>query len=278
MPVPQNPTIRLYFTGLLAFCFDKRRKQCQIGVHSKTDDHELRLRFVKKGPDPENESEQTLTISHALIRQASDLWLDVEGELAPKQSTAEPFIAGRRDEPPTDPQDFRRVVDLEGEYFYNRPLKVRRGVLKPILFVAKGLFYTATLSSDSYQAVPFASNRAVGAIAANRNLGHIAEYIGANIYLTHPNQALVLRVGRNGSELLRLKSEEGITYEITIENGDTLQAPAGSDFHYYYDAIKLNRNDPRILLETYGLPSFGGGMGEICGCVWLGKSNGLVFG
>jgi len=276
MPVPQNPTIRLYFTGLLAFCFDKQRKQCQIGIHSKTDDHELRLRFVKKGPDPENESEQTLTISHSLIRQASDLWLDVEGELTPEQCAAEPFIPGSLDDPPTDPQDFRRVVDLEGEYFYNRLLKVRKGVLKPILFVAKGLFYTATLSSDSYRAVPVASTRAAGAIAAGRNLGHIAEYVGANIYLTHPNQALVLRMGRNGPELLRLKREEGMTYEVTIENSDTPQAPAGSDFHYYYDAIKLERGDHRILLETYGLPSFGGGMGDVCGCVWLSKSDSLV--
>lgn len=276
MPVPQNPTISLYFTGLLAFCFDKRRKQCQIGVHSKTDDHELRLRFVKKGPDPKNDSEQTLTISHSLIRQASDLWLDVEGELAPKQCTAEPFIAGRRDEPPADPQDFRRVVDLEGEHFYNRSLKVRRDVLRPILFIAKGLFYTATLTSDLYRTVPVTSTGAGGGRAAGRSLGQIAEYVGANIYLTHPNQELVLRVGQNGSELLRLKREEGTTYEITIENGDTPHAPAGSDFYYYYDAFELNRGDPRILLETYGLSSFGGGMGEACGCIWLSKSDSLV--
>src|SRR5262245_50674276 len=113
MPVPQNPTIAIYFTGLLAFCFDKRRKCCQVGVLSK-DDHELRLRFVKKGRGPENKSEQMLTINHALIRQSSELLLDVEGEPSSKQLTAEPFIVGSRDEPPTDPQDFRRVVDLEG--------------------------------------------------------------------------------------------------------------------------------------------------------------------
>jgi hypothetical protein len=275
MPVLQDATIKICFTGLLVFCFDKRLKHCQIGVHSKTDDHELRLRFVKRGPDPESQSEQTLTISHALIRQSSDLWLDVEGEPPSDPHTAELFIVGKRDEPPTDLQDFRRLVDLEGEHFYNRPLKVRRDVLRPILFVAKGLFYTATLTSDSYRTVPAAANGALRTTAAGRNLGQIAEYVGANIYLTHPNHALVLRAGRNGPELLRLKKEDGTTYEITVENGDTPHAPAGSDFHYYYDAFELNRGEPRILLEPYGLPSFGGIL-TVCGPLGLSKSDSLV--
>jgi hypothetical protein len=125
--IPPNPTITIRFTGLVAFCFDRQLEHCQIGIHSKSEDHELKFRFVKKGPGPESRSEQTLTISHALIRQASDMWLDVEGEPAPKQRTAVFFIAGGKGEPPTDPHDFRHVVDLEGEHFYNRPLKIRKG-------------------------------------------------------------------------------------------------------------------------------------------------------
>jgi hypothetical protein len=280
MPVPQDPTVTIYFAGLLVFCFDKRRKHCHIGIHSKTDDHELRLRFVKKGHGSESDSEQRLTISHDMIRRASNLWLDVEGVPYPKPRTAKPFIAGNRKEPPTDPQDFRRVVDLEGERFYNRPMKLRRDVLRPILFVAKGLFYSATLTSDSYRAVPVASNGttgagATGAIATGRSLGQIAEYVGVNIYLTHANQAVVLRAGRKGSELLRFKKEEGATYEITVENCDTPQAPTGSHFRHYYDAFKLNSGEPRILLETYGLPTFGGESSP-CECVWLSKSDGLI--
>jgi hypothetical protein len=264
MPVPQNSTVTMRFTGLLVFCFDKLRKCCQIGALSKND-HELRFRLVKRGPDPESESERTLTIPHDLISQSSDLWLDVEGEPSPKQQTAEPFIAGDLNEPPSDPQDFRRVIDLEGEHFYNRPLKVRRGVLRPILFVAKGLFYTATLTSDFYRTTP-----------AGHSLGQMAEYVGANFYLTHPNQALVLRAGRNGSELLRLNREEGTTYEITVENGDTPRAPAGSDFHYYYDAIELNRGEPKILIEPYGLPGLRGNPAP-CMPVDLGQSDGFGF-
>jgi hypothetical protein len=274
MPVLKDATITIRFTGLLVFCFDKRLKHCQVGVHSKTDDHELRLRFVKKGPDPESYSDHMLTISHALIRQTSDLWLGVEGAPSPKQCTAKPFIVGNRDEPPTDPQDFRRLVDLEGEHFYNRSLKVKAGVLRPILFVAQGLFYTASLTSETYRTVPIGSKGST-VVTTGGNLGRIAEYVGAKIYLTHPDQALVLRAGQNGSELLRLKREEGTTYEITIENGDTPQAPAGSDFDYYYDAFELNRGEAWILIEPYGLPSFGGIL-TTCGPIGLSKSNNLV--
>ena len=116
-------------------------------------------------------------------------------------------------------------------HFYKRPLRVRRDVLRPILFVAKGLFYTAALTSDLYRTVPVTMNGATLTTSAGSNLGQVAEYVGANIYLTHPNQALVLRAGQNGAELLRLEREEGTTYEITIDNGDTPQAPAGSDFY-----------------------------------------------
>jgi hypothetical protein len=157
----------------------------------------------------------------------------------------------------------------------------------PILVFAKGLFYTATLTSDLYRTVPIASigsdhphDHARGGpeeTATGRSLGHIAEYVGAAIYLTHPNQALVMRAGQKGPELLRLEREEGATYDITIENCDTPQAPAGSDFGYYYDAIKLNKGEPRILIEAYGLPSLGGGMFPPCGPVGLGKSDGLAL-
>jgi hypothetical protein len=39
MPVPQDATVTFRFAGLLVFCFDKGHKHCQVGIHSKTDDH-----------------------------------------------------------------------------------------------------------------------------------------------------------------------------------------------------------------------------------------------
>jgi hypothetical protein len=202
--------------------------------------------------------------------------LDVEGEPSSKKN-AEPFIAGRRDEPPTDPRDFRWVVDLEGEHFYNRPLKARRGVLKPILVITTGLFYSARLTSDSYLALPNFPERDRGGMKPPSELGHVAAYIGADLCL-RPKQALVLRAGRAGSELLRLEPEEGVTYELAVNNLDKTEATVGRDFGYYYEAFELNQGEPRIFPVPYGLPSFGGDRTGLCALVWLSKSDGLVFG
>jgi len=267
MPVPQDATVTFRFAGLLLFCFDKLRKHCHVAVHSITDDHELRLRFVKKGPGPGMESEEKLTINHAMVRRSSDLWLDVEGDPSTEQQGAEPFIAGSRNDPPTDSQDFRRVIDLEGEHFYNRALTVRREVLKPVLVFAKGLFYTDTMTSDLYMTVPPEGE------AAGRNLGHVAEYVGANIYLTN-RQALVMRAGQNGSQLFRLNNEEGTTYEITIENVDASGATPGSHFGHYYDAVEIHPDEPRILIDVCGLPPMRGGLGSPCEVIWFSKSAG----
>jgi hypothetical protein len=275
MPVPQDATVTFRFAGLLVFCFDKRSKHCHVGIHSKTDDHELRLRFVKKGPGLLNESEQRLTVSHALLRQASDLWLDVEGDPSPDNRIAEPFIIGSQDDPPTDPNDFRRVIDLEGEHFYNRPLRVKRDVLRPILVFAKGLFYTATLKSDLYVTVPVVPGGTTAAIEAGRSLGLIAEYVGANVYISN-TQALVLRWGGGGPEILRLCKEEGITYEIWVENVDASGAVPGSHFSHYYEAFEMRPDEPRILIDVSGLPSMRGGIGIPCEVVRLSKSDGLA--
>jgi hypothetical protein len=270
--MPQGTTVTVRFTGLLVFCFDKRRNICQVGVHSSTDDHELRLRLIKRGPDPESESEQTLTLSHAQIRQLSELWLDVEGGPTAER-TAERFIIGNLNETPTDPRDYRWIVDMED--LHRHPLRLKEGVLRPIVYVTTGLFYTAELSSEPYLAIPVARTGTKRRRALARSLGRIADVVGANIQLIHPNQALVLKTGRNGPELLRLKREEGVAYEVTVENGDTPQAPPGNDFDYYYHAIELNRGEPKILLEPYGLPSFGGIM-SVCSPVGFGMSDGLV--
>jgi hypothetical protein len=273
MRLPQNPTVRFSFRGLLAFCFNSRLKHCQIGVLS-TDDHELRCRLIKKRPDPGGEEELSLTISHGLLGQTSELWLDVEGGVTSGRRPAEPFIAGRWDDPPTDPRDFRWVTNLEGPFFYDRPLKVRSGVLRPVLVIRTGLFYSAQLTSNSYLALPDVPKRARGATKAPSNLGQIAECIGADLCL-HPNQALVLRAGRDGPELLRLEREESVTYEVAVENLDTTQATVGRDFGHYYGAFELNQGEPRIFPVPYGLPSFGG-EGGVCLVVWLSRSDDLM--
>jgi hypothetical protein len=188
-----------------------------------------------------------LSLSHDMIRRSSDLWLDTEGA-APKQQTAEPYIANVQGTL-TD-EDFRHVVDLEGQNFYNRPLKIKDGVLTPSLYLSSGLFYTASLTSHPYKTVS-----ADATVDSGRRIGRIATEVGANIYLDHA-QSLVLRVGgKEGPELFRLKHEEEVTYEVTVDNGDNGLSPPphpGNHFGLFYDAIELNAGEPTILVAPNG--------------------------
>jgi hypothetical protein len=287
MPVSPNPTVTIYFKGLLAFCFGEDFKYCQVGFHTKADGHEVKISIYKKRENRIVGAVPVLTFSHEMIRRSSDLWLDVEGETPPQQQTAAPYIADGQGAAPIDDQDFRHVVDVEGENFYNRPLKIREGVLTPSLFVGKGLFYTAALTSRKYKTVLAdsavddqhdCSHTITGADSpeqvSGRRIGRIAKDIGANIYLDHPSQAIVLRTGgRDGAELFRLSNEEGATYEVTIDNGDNGLSPPphpGNHFSFYFDAIELNRGESKILIEPNGTVDQGD-----CAGLGFGKSHRL---
>src|SRR5262245_3844149 len=198
MPVPQNPTITIYFKGLLALCFDAEFKYCQVGVHTKANNHEVKVSVYKKRGNRIVSAAPMLRFSHEMIRRSSDLWLDIEGETPPKQQTAEPYVMSDQGATLLDDQDFRHVVDLEGKNFYNRPLNIKDGVLRPSLFIGKGLFYAAALTAHGYKTVladstvsdqvthahPTTEANSPGHISGRR-IGRIATYVGANIYLDH---------------------------------------------------------------------------------------------
>jgi hypothetical protein len=283
MPISPNPTITIYFKGLLAFCFGEQFKYCQVGFHTKANGHEARVSIYKKRGNRIVGAVPTLTFSHEMIRFSSNLWLDVEGETPPKQQTAEPYIVNDQSATLTDDQDFRHVVDLEGEHFYNRQLKIKDGVLTPSLFIGKGVFYAAALTAHGYKTVLAdstagdqdhhadpATEAAGPGHVSGRRIGRIATHVGANIYLDDESQAVILRAGeKEGTELFRLNREEDATYEITIENYDT-QPPSGSDFAHYYDAIELAPGEPKILVEPNGGMTSGD-----CLVGWLSKSHRL---
>lgn len=283
MPLPPDPTITIRFTGLLAFCFGKHFKYCQVGIHTKAIGHEVRVGVSQKRHGQIITAIPMLKFSHDMIRHSSDLWLDIEGATPPKQQTVKPYIVNIQGSTLIDDQDFRHVVDLEGENFYNRRLKIKDGVFGLSFYISNGLFYTAALTSHKYIAVSTVDDRhhhahpTTGTDGARhdsgRRLGRIAMSVGANIYLDH-GQALVLRAGKKGSaELFRLDKEEGVTYDITVDNDDNGLSPPsrpGNHFGLYYDALDLNPREPKILIEPNGSIQTGD-----CIVTRFGKSHSL---
>lgn len=290
MPLPPNPTVTMRITGLAAFCFDKNFKYCQVAFHTRAIGHEVRVGVYKKLRDQIVSATPKLIFSHEMIRHSSDLWLDIEGATPPKQQTAELYIVNNQGSTLIDDQDFRRVVDFEGKDFYGRRLNIKDGVLTPSLYIRKGLFYAAALTSHPYIAMSVdvaVNDRHLHAHpttgdysarhASGRRLGQIASSVGVNIYMDHASQALVLRAGKKGgAELFRLNNKEGITYEVAIENDDNGLSPPshpGSHFGLYYDAFELHPKESKILIEPNGIPPSGD-----CIVTWFSKSHSLSVG
>lgn len=218
MPLPDNPTIKIAFTGLLAICVDADKKNCHVGILRGITDHKLRLKVFKVTPD----STQVLKLDGDPDKEDTFLRLKEEQTDGIRTYKNGPFTRDDTD----DPNDFRWVVDIEGPEFHNRALEVPKGVLTPAFHFDNGLLYTGSTSAvDIIQdKKPKMPNTLV------------AVFIGANIYLADKNEAS-LRIGTNNP--LVMKKEKDVSYKIQVLNNcDKVVKNPGGDFVQFYKAFK----------------------------------------
>lgn len=277
MPIPPSPFVTFVFTGLVALCFGNNNEYGQFGFHNVTDDHELRIIINKKQNQTVIGTVATYKISHEMLRNMPNMWVDIEGPIPPIQQTVEKYISSNSNSPPLDDLDFRRVVDFEGTAFYNRQLTVNPESFSPSIFFAKGLFFAAHLTERQYITTCVDANgmpvRTPG--CGGYSLGRVADEIGVNLYTDHPSQSFVIRVGKDGRELFRLRPEAGVTYEIRVDNGPTPETHRGDHFTYYYDGINLLTGEPRIILSPLGADIFGVQGGSVCAAGSFGKRTSI---
>jgi hypothetical protein len=235
MPIPENPTIKLAFTGLLAFCFDNDRRTCQVGILRGVPDHNLTFKVFKVSTESKKEFDFT---AKARVR---DVFLNVnkaenKGVELYKNG---PFTRDDTD----DPNDFRWLVDIEGQEFHGESLGVEPGILTPSFFVDDGLFYSAFLSPADIMRNGEFEQRDTS----------VATVIGANIYLAEGEEAL-LSFGDDDPFLMRNGETDDngneITYKIQIFEHCVacLEPNIGGDFLHYYDAFK-RRADGDTLVD-----------------------------
>lgn len=241
MKIPPYPTITFRFNGLLVFCFDQANNRAQIGVQTTTsmeNKHELRISLTKMAPLPVKTT--PITLGHDYIRKSGDLFLEV---VSPQAGTEgiQIHTSGRgvnRQTGDGDPHDIAWLPDLENEAeFYPGPLELEPGILTPCLNFNHGLFYTATITEDR---VRKAVNGAVS------DFGFVAEYVGANLYLTK-NSQVILRLGEGGPPLATFDFQDNAAYLITVENTAAPTTLTRNHFSEYYSAVKLGDKEPIIL-------------------------------
>lgn len=254
MPIPPSPFVTFIFTGLVAIGFGNNNEYGQVGFQSTAHGHEVKIVINKKLNQTVIGTVANLKFTQETIRNMPNIWVDIEGGVPSTQQRIEKFFSSSAGSPPTDPRDFRYIIDLEDQPFYNRPLTLNSDIFKPGIFFAKGLFYTAALSERPFITTceNTSESRSLLPACLGINIGKVAEYIGVNLYTEHPDQMVVLRSGKEGSEMFRLTPEAGVTYEILVGNNPTPDMIMGGHFLFYYDAISLEPGTPQISLMSLG--------------------------
>jgi hypothetical protein len=301
-----NAFVRVTFDGLIAFCYD-RRGDCEMGM-VQADDHQPILTLTRINPDGSTIPERRfdLTVNDNVTIDAQDP-VELGAHTFPRDIYGTEFD---RLSTSADPEDFRWIMDLQGRDFHGAALRLKRGQgdpptarLRPRISVPHGIFYTLEKTTDT-----FMRNPRTGDATRPRNIGKIADKVGADIICIPDNGRVKLTVGQYTRELKRFVDEQAFRYRIDITNLCRADGPgprcpttsAESDFPLYYrvaedeDRIEFDvrnhfvQGDPRgkISVEDFvyqrtgekvSLPEFAkrfsNGPPQVCAMVFLSKTT-----
>ena len=162
------------------------------------------------------------------------------------------------------PNDFRWVVNLEGENWYNQTLN-RKNVHNPILKVTNGLFHTIMKTKSTFR-------RQKPDGSGFRYLGSIASYVGTNIYLQTGGQVTLSWPGhiitcaqaanvRHELHFINHCQKSGTTIECEFKPYSTDKTER-SDFYMHFDGIDLPPSSELELIIAQGAT---GDTPPICG-------------
>ncbi len=171
---------------------------------------------------------------------------------------------------PNDPkvgrENYKWIIDFENSELHDAELGKISNILRPVIHINNGEFYTHKVSEDKYICVR--------GNTTHRPFGHVAETIGARINLGDEDHVIV----RIGTQSWTLPRKPGATYEVHFENlrqghgsHDTEHRvaappahPGSSDLQYYYQAFDVpateafdfepeaKRGDPPLICYATG--------------------------
>lgn len=242
--LPPQPTITVRFGGLLGFCY-RTSGECEIGFNAGDGRHRIGVRILENGTEiyPNGGLPNIVTMKFGVeSKNPSVKFLKL---------TADPF-----DRQTGPPQDFRWMLDLEGEDFYSeKPDKDLVFKFKARLLVTQGIFYTSGRTKSTFNRVSVLLGS--GGISPYP-LYYLASEIAAAIQLAETEVAF-LEI--NGQKVKRLPGTAGKRYEVRFSNaceepgGAICQWNPGSllegwrnDFHFHRKVFSLP-----LLRARYGL-------------------------
>ncbi len=146
-----------------------------------------------------------------------------------------------------EPRDFRWIINLEGEEFGGKEMKIKAipGAppkrLGPIITIKDGVIYTERRSDEKFAVISLCNTE-----SKPKYLGRMAYRVGVDIILNN-GAVVVLRTGNPADELPALENKPLTKYHINIENicHPTEPRREGTDFRYIFDVVR-NEDDERF--------------------------------
>jgi hypothetical protein len=236
-------TLTIVFRGLMIFHEDKKAKQMEIGVLREETQHVPRLLTITNGV-----LERVLDLRKFLDPADPRVWtIAVKNPLTSvikiREKSSGKFDRIKAGPDPAFDDDFRWIMDLEGEDFYNRDLTSdlqHLDLLFPLMNLCQGEFYTR-LKSTVLARKP-----------APKPFGSVAAVIGCDIpYQTvgaSPGKPEVIaELNRDGGTIFSFEHRPNTIYEITNTPPDVLldgdepvhhhsdtTGTSDDHFHHYY--------------------------------------------
>lgn len=258
-------SVKLVFTGLMAF-WTNTAGECVVGFHSQASTqhrHELEIRIFTKQGDVCPTTPEVIPVSPqttlSLVVTDPDLF-----------TSAVFYQPDLKEDGTKQDGDFRWVPNLEGAEWYYKSLTRKQGAYSPTLVVPNGLFYTIEKTASTFR-----RQKPEGVEVLE--VGSIADYVGANIYLKQTGKVelkidaatKVLKAGANVKHEIHFvnhcfdKSTPSHHCQGTFLPYHLTDKTQRNDFYMNFEALDgLPPNDElHLVLEKKGKPK----KPEICG-------------
>ena len=192
-PLPANPLVNIFFTGLCAFCY--RSPNCEVGFHRGDGKHKLKIKMYEKPNCKDITPTLPNKIEHITI------------EIASKPSSVDFYEKGSFNRLPSDDQnDFRWLLDLDGPDFYHEKVDKVTGVFKSKLTVRHGRFFTYSTTSSKFDRV-----NVDDLLDTPLHLNQVAAWMGAAIEV-QPSEHVVITI--DNLTPIELYPGMGKSYEV----------------------------------------------------------------
>jgi hypothetical protein len=214
--VEPAPAVDITLDGLFFLCFntdgrpavDDPAGECQVGFVTTAPQHQITISVKRKdsGGVAVELPGFPITLTHAQAR-SMQIDLDVPGVKSPVVMRKGHDMSIDRKNPNVVTQNyFKWIIDLENFEMHNTKLPLIPSVLKPVMHINIGEFYTKELSLVKYFRTKVDT--------LDTDFGSVAAVTGVKID-TLPQDKAFLKVGASTWELV---ITAGVTYEVIFTN------------------------------------------------------------